>query len=384
MKKITIACSILSFLSFSVTNSLAQNVGVGVNSSLKARLQVNGAIGATSAIFGGESTGISVQRNWPAIGFNQYYNEGSRYISNGFAAVQYLDPVSGYFVIDMFPNGVRDAVAPSLNRALVIGSNGNVGIRTGPANASLLVLKSGNAEGAAVFSGTEYASHFYHSELENTHIRAGKTGGKVYLNDIPNGKIIMGYGNTPVGISNGIPSYALEVRQYQGKGIRLTDAGGKSWEFRVQESFFSGYDLNLLYQGAYKGFFASSDGSYLVYSDQRLKKDISPLPLLLEKFMQLQPVSYQLKDQRSGHPTLVGFVAQDVKKLFPELVSVMPPNYKTNPGIGNVYGISYNGFSPLSVKALQEQQQMIRWLERQNLELERRITAAEQVVKSNQ
>ncbi len=75
--------------------SHAQNVGVGTNNPTRAKLEVNGAVGATAAIFGGESSGISLQRNWPGIGFNQYYNGVSRYMANGYAAVQFLDPNSG-------------------------------------------------------------------------------------------------------------------------------------------------------------------------------------------------------------------------------------------------------------------------------------------------
>ena len=55
----------------------AQNVGIGITPS-KARLEVNGAVGKTVAIFGGDGAGISLQQNPPAIGFNQYSTDVNR------------------------------------------------------------------------------------------------------------------------------------------------------------------------------------------------------------------------------------------------------------------------------------------------------------------
>src|SRR5215210_2855297 len=165
MKKILLLFIFNCILLFVV----AQNVGIGTGNPTRAKLEVHGAVGSTSAIFGGESTGISFQRDWPSVGFNQYYNSASRYLSNGFAAVQYLDPTTGYMTFDMFPNGVANAISPSLNRALVIANNGNIGIRTNPANASLYVTKAGNTDGSAIFGGTSYGSYFHYSATEDTY-----------------------------------------------------------------------------------------------------------------------------------------------------------------------------------------------------------------------
>ena len=52
----------------------SQNVGIGISTPTKGRFEVQGVAGtgATVAAFGTESTGLSLQRNWPTIGFNQY------------------------------------------------------------------------------------------------------------------------------------------------------------------------------------------------------------------------------------------------------------------------------------------------------------------------
>ena len=54
----------------------AQNTGIGTSTPTKGKLEVVGVAGAgaTSAAFGTDGTGISFQRDWPTIGFNQYRN----------------------------------------------------------------------------------------------------------------------------------------------------------------------------------------------------------------------------------------------------------------------------------------------------------------------
>ena len=131
--------------------SSAQNTGIGTTAPARAKLEVHGAVDATSAIFGGESAGISLQRNWPGIGFNEYYNGGSKYIGTGFAAKQFLDPGSGYMYFDVYPNGSANTNVLSYARAMVISNTGNIGIRTNPANASLYAIKADNVDGSAIF-----------------------------------------------------------------------------------------------------------------------------------------------------------------------------------------------------------------------------------------
>jgi hypothetical protein len=64
--------------------SFSQNVGIGTLAPTRARLEVNGKIGNTVAIFE-DGHGVSLISSWPEVGFNAYYNNGPRYLSNGFA-----------------------------------------------------------------------------------------------------------------------------------------------------------------------------------------------------------------------------------------------------------------------------------------------------------
>src|SRR6476619_5723233 len=133
----------------------SQNVGIGVATPTKGKFEVQGVAGsgATVAAFGTESTGISLQRNWPTIGFNQYRDivtPGSqgRYMSSGYAAIQYFDHVNGAMAFDMFPSGTANTFTPAANRGITILSSGNVGIGTSGSNtASLYVVKGTNFDG---------------------------------------------------------------------------------------------------------------------------------------------------------------------------------------------------------------------------------------------
>lgn len=216
MKKILSITHISFFISYC---AFCQNVGIGISTPTRAKLEVNGVAGAgaTSAIFGGDATGISLQRNWPTIGFNQYrdiVSPGSqgRYMANGFAAIQYFDPTTGAMAFDMFPGGTANLFTPAAKRAITILASGNVGIRTGGSNtASLYVIKGTNFDGTAIFGGTQYGSYFNYSNTEDTYIRPGKDGAKVIINDVPNGKITLGGGTGRVGINESFPITSLQL-----------------------------------------------------------------------------------------------------------------------------------------------------------------------------
>ena len=96
-------------------------------------------------------------------------------------------------------------------------------------------------------------------------------------------------------------------------------------------------------------------------SDRRLKEDITPLSGMLDKVKGLNPVSYKWIDkENSGAGTNLGFIAQEVEEVFPEVT------YETVEGMK---GLNYPGLiSPLT-KALQEAITRIEALEAQLTQL---------------
>ena len=80
--------------------------------------------------------------------------------------------------------------------------------------------------------------------------------------------------------------------------------------------------------------FAGSPLSGSCSSDERLKTDIQPFSPLLDKVAQLQPVHYHWRvsehpEYHFGTALISGLVAQDVEKLFPELVAEDSRGFKT-------------------------------------------------------
>lgn len=361
------------------TFSYAQNVGIGVDSPTLGKLQVAGVAGSgnTNAVFGSNSSGISFQQNWPTIGFNQYRNSvtgNGRFMSTGYAAIQYIDPGSGTLGIDMLGSGSINSLTPSGTRALTILSNGNVGIRNGGGDASLWVSRGTGSNGTAVLAGTTYWSHFNYSTSENTYIRAGKAGGHIFLNDnVPNGNIFMGAGNARVGINTQSPTHALEVVQYNDNGIMMINSirDSKGWMLSsyVYDPNSPSTCLELDYTGrsnTIMGWFRPTDGGYTQNSDRRLKENIQPLEPVLAKVMQLKPDRYHFIHAPANKMCL-GLIAQEAEVQFPELVDVINRKDESHPnGFADHHGIDYSGFSVVAIKAIQEQQTEIEALKEDN------------------
>jgi hypothetical protein len=363
---------------------LAQNVGIGNNTPTRAKLEVHGAADATSAIFGGETTGVSIQRNYPAIGFNEYWNGGRRYIANGFAAVQSFDPTTGSMVIDMLANGNANTVSNNFARALSIANSGNIAIKTDPTNASLYAVRGGNYAGTAAFAGTIYTTYFYYGNEEHTYLRGGKNSSKVFLNDV-GGNVIIGSGNSMVGINTINPTYTLEINQYNGRGLVLIDPAYNfvNWEYRVSYFANDGFPgqstMGIYYNGEPRGFFRPN-GQYSYWSDGRLKTNVSTLSPVLEKVNALQPSVYEMIDHNTSHEKTFGFIAQEVASIFPNLVSVHQLPVDAVNRIPDLHGLNLNGFNIIAIKALQEQYAEIKALEKEQTILLQRLEALDKKI----
>lgn len=93
---------------------------------------------------------------------------------------------------------------------------------------------------------------------------------------------------------------------------------------------------------------------------------------MLEKLMQLKACSYEMKYNNPNHDQTFGLIAQDVKKLFPTLVHVTKDANTGYEGISDVHTIAYSGFAPVVIKALQEQDDMLKALDKKLTALEKK------------
>jgi hypothetical protein len=102
------------------------SVGVGTPAS-KAKLQVDGMVGNTVAMFGSSGTGMSLVASWPNIGFNCYYNGGWKAISPGWSGNIDVNQDSGtmnFYVNAAKANAADTALTPVAR--LSINSNGKL------------------------------------------------------------------------------------------------------------------------------------------------------------------------------------------------------------------------------------------------------------------
>ena len=163
----------------------------------------------------------------------------------------------------------------------------------------------------------------------------------------------------------------LQVKQATSQnGIGIIRAGGtQHWDMFLDNNTTP--DFNFYLNGStLKGYIRNSDGVYIVVSDRRLKQNITPLNNVLPSLLQLTPSRYQFIDSSNATPPYtIGFIAQDVQKLFPEAVDEkMLKNGKPQ------LGINYQYFSVLSIKAIQEQQHEIEALKKENIEVKNILT----------
>lgn len=359
---------VLAFLFLSAGPAMAQNVGIGLPNPSRGKLEVQGT-GNTVAIFGGDGQGISVQRGNPGIGFNQYFDGiTSRYINNGYAAVQWLNTATGDMYFDMFGAGSANASYSTILRALAISKTGNTGIGTTPLSyARVAVARGSGPDGTAIFRGSTWSSHINYSSAENTYIRGGKAGSYVYLNDIAGGEVLLGNPAATasslvrVGINSPNPMFALEMRQASSRGMLLVATSNfGNWHFRVGPTLAPGaYQLLYFNEGANPiGAFHPQTGAYAALSDERMKTDISPLPDVGAQIEALQPVQYRADVPQADTAFYPGFIAQDVMKVLPGLVT---HHEEAAPGaaIPDMHLLNYDGLAVYAIKVIQEQQQKI-------------------------
>lgn len=177
-------------------------------------------------------------------------------------------------------------------------------------------------------------------------------------------------GDGEVGI-NGSPTARLHVHQRSqtvGTGLRFSDnTANQDWDVT------HGFALRFHYGGSLRGFINANTGAYTQSSDKRLKTNVSKLYPVLAKVASLEPTTYSYKSDESNEIT-VGLMAQDVKEIFPELVSYS----KTD----ELYGINYAGFSVIALKAIQEQQEVIDAQDKKIEDLESRLARLESMLLS--
>ena len=178
-----------------------------------------------------------------------------------------------------------------------------------------------------------------------------------------------------VGIGTTSPQAALHVRGADGAQFILQNSADNSFWY-----FSDDVNDNLVFQpNTGVGGYIDRAGNYHNNSDVRLKRDITPIDGVLDKVLQLRPVSYRFRTAPEGTPLTFGLIAQEVEPLFPEVVGER----------AGTKSLAYSELIPVTIRAVQELNQKlegknseIQNLIQQNDLLEKRLSELETTVKS--
>ncbi|MFN3848537.1 MAG: tail fiber domain-containing protein [Spirosomataceae bacterium] len=104
----------------------------------------------------------------------------------------------------------------------------------------------------------------------------------------------------------------------------------------------------------------------LVCSDLRYKRNITSLNNSLDNILKISGVRYDFKKEEFPEKNFtdksqIGFIAQEIEKVFPEMVMTDVDGYKS---------VDYARLTPVLVEAMKEQQKMIEELKTKNEKLE--------------
>ena len=158
--------------------------------------------------------------------------------------------------------------------------------------------------------------------------------------DIFNTNLRIGRGGTGMYMDYKTESDAITIRTDHANSASASD-GNRKFEF-TNGGIFRSLGTQVL--------------NYTGWSDKRLKENIKNLNYGLDAIMKLRPVSYDWKKEVDADKTnSLGFIAQEVEKVIPELVT----ESKTIFDDKKAKGVDYVKMVAVLTKAIQEQQKQI-------------------------
>tara|TARA_B110000091_G_scaffold211483_1_gene256222 strand:- start:78 stop:1016 length:939 start_codon:yes stop_codon:yes gene_type:complete len=174
----------------------------------------------------------------------------------------------------------------------------------------------------------------------------------------------IGYRTTAIGNRSAAFNTDTKASDYASTVIGSFNLVGKTvtsdaTNFNLNNSAFvvgNGYEDNsdpfsstTIYSDAFVVYFngnATLSGDLTINSDARLKDNIQPLGTTLSKLHKIEGKTYTMKRDEEKKQK-IGVLAQDIEKVFPELVSE---------GSDGILSVNYQGLVPVLINSINEQQ----------------------------
>ena len=214
---------------------------------------------------------------------------------------------------------------------------------------------TGNAAVSNNFSVYAYSNNVYINAYQTMVIRAnqGTTGGSIQLSGgvvFVGGASITNSGSTMnvIGTSTSLPLSRFFVNVASSLSVPAARFDKYDNNTTTSQVFI---DFTVNNQASGNGSITGNGASqvtFTTWSDIRLKENITNLPSQLLNIMALRPVEFDYKDG-SGHQ--IGFIAQEVQEIYPDIVGENAEGYLTISGLSKM--------ESRLIKAIQELQAQI-------------------------
>ena len=188
---------------------------------------------------------------------------------------------------------------------------------------------------------------------------------------------ILQNGNVGIGTNTPANRFSLQSSSF-GKPVAFienTDASTTSSGMFIKVAGFTGtYFIAFLSDnGSFIGHIDQANANNVNYSttsDKRLKNIIGTSQKGLTDLMKIKVYDYSFKSD-PNKKVQSGFMAQELYEIFPQAVS--KPRDSNEPAEKDPWMIDYGRVTPLIIKSVQEQQQIIDELKKQNEKLQKQI-----------
>lgn len=347
-------------------------IAIGLETTASAQGSTALGIGSIASETGSFAVGTNLTNNATASG------QGSVAIGRSVLARSFGESAFGGYNTDYTPVGVTefDITWDDSDRVFTVGNgpdnsnrsdaftilkDGRVGIaydnfETTPYDITDILQVNGRvrATDLIVENSNQTLVSYFSSNGPSTRLginsNTGNVGFGLYINDY------LWFSNAVVNYNGGAFDYAI-YNDPQGTKALTIDGDTNFIGINFPNADVPAYQFDVNYPGS--GIVAQfadtvgectvnpTAGTFACSSDQRLKKNITPLEstTTLEKVLELQGVTYNWNSESDTVNPKIGFIAQQVEAVFPEFVS------ETGNGMKSV---AYGSLTPVLVEAIKE------------------------------